>query len=356
MPALTAEFFTDPLSPWCWAAQPTIRRLTAELEDVELVPRSVLLLPDTSRADLLPDGVSAEQLGAHFSAAVRGSGMPAAPELWDDAVPTSSWPACAAVASVREAAPGRVEAFLHRVREAAFAAGEPVDETARLVELAREVGGIDAGALERALADGGAAAALEGDLERAREVAREIDAGAEVRGTVRRLPAAPRRADGTVPAPSIGADEAGADADPSSDDEEADADELVGPPAIRFGRDDGVVVANPHVGYSRLVSIAGRSIPRSVEGLSDKYGTGRLAVHVPREVAESLSSRDFLPAIRSYVERFDRVFVAEVAAGTGLSPRTCRSGLETLAARGAVRRVDEDGHAWRTIDGGRAGT
>lgn len=343
MPELEAEYFTDPLSPWCWGVQPGLRRLQFEFEDLTLVPRMTLLLPDTAREELLPDGVSPEELGPRFAEEVGTSGMPVAPDLWAAEAPTSSWPACAAVAYVRDRSPGRVGPFLYRVREAAFAQGAVVDTPATLRALASEVGGIDGEELAGALDDGRAADALATDLDRARSAARELDAGAEARGDVGRLLASPRRPTGEVPLPDEPADE--------PEDVEASPETRVAPPAIWFHLEGGAVFADPRIGYGRLATIGGRAIPAQVEGLSDKYGTGRLSMHIPQDVAESLSSREFLPQVEAFVTRFERVYLAELTAGTGLSPATCRGCLETLTERGVVQPLDAAGTGWRIIDG-----
>lgn len=340
MSALEAEYFTDPLSPWCWGAQPALRRLQYEFEDLTLVPRLTLLLPDTARVELLPEGVAPDELGAQFAAEVGPSGMPVAPDLWADEPPTSSWPACAAVAYVRDRSPARVGPFLYRVREAAFAEGAAVDTPDALRALASEVGGLDAEDLAGALDDGRAAQALATDLDRARSAARELDAGAEARGDIGRLLAAARRPDGEVP-PLEAPDE--------PDDEPPET--LVSPPAIWFHLEGGAVFADPRIGFGRLATIGGRAIPAQVEGLSDKYGTGRLSMHIPQDVAESLSFREFLPQVRAYVTRFERVYLAEITVATGLSPATCRGCLETLTERGVVQPLHTAGAGWRIIDG-----
>jgi hypothetical protein len=294
-------------------------------------------------------------------AAVRGSGMPIADDCWADGRPSSRL-ACAAVAWVREAAPDRVLAYLHRVREATFVTGEPVDEPAGLQALADQVGGIETAALAAALEDGRAEAALADDLERVRAIAAELDAGTvEVRGELGRLAVGPRLAALGREGPAATGDEPSSDGvappEPAEgsdrDDDEPDAPEtMVAPPAIRFRTDDRAVVADLRIGYQRLASVGGRAIPSHVESLSDKYGTGRLAMHLSRDVAEALSSREFVDEVRAFVDRFERVCLAEVAAGTGRSPATCRGLLQALAEAGVVEPVAA-GETWRMIEGSR---
>ncbi|MFB6131151.1 MAG: DsbA family protein, partial [Salinigranum sp.] len=192
MPAAPAEFFTDPLSPWGWAAQPTLRRLRVEFDDLTLVPRTTVVLPDTSRSAWLPPNVEdASALPSVWRDVAASTGMPVTSTLWEDGVPTGSRDACAAVASVRETAPGSALPFLRRVREAVFVEGRRMDDAAELAAAARDVEGVDPDALRRALGDGRAAAALEDDLTRAVDVGSELPS-VEVRGTVGTLPATPR--------------------------------------------------------------------------------------------------------------------------------------------------------------------
>lgn len=351
MTALLAEYFTDPLSPWCWAAQPTIRRLQYAFDDLELVPRLTLRFPEA----VPPDGLAAEgEVSAErATAAIRSAGMPVADDLWADGRPSSRLPS-AAVAVVRETATERVDAYLRRVRETAFATGESVDTVNGLRALADAVGGIDATALAAALEDGRATAALAEDIKRASAVAAELDDGSvEVRGEVGRLPVDPRlEALGVAePNQSDGGETNGESDDIPERGGEDDPPTMVAPPSIRFQTDDRVIVADPRIGFQRLGSVGGRAIPDHVESLSDKYGTGRLAMHLPRDVAESLSSREFVDEIRAYVARFERACLAEIAAGTGRSPETCRGCLQALADAGVVEPIAA-GDTWRMIEGG----
>ena len=330
MGPLVVDYFTDPLSPWCWAAQPTVRRLAYEVPDLEIRPRMTVVFPTGEPA--------AE--GAPYAAVARDSGMPVADGLWADGVP-SSLLASAAVAAVRSLAPDRVDAYLRRLREAAFVDGDLLDDPDRLRAVAAETAGLEADAVAEALGSDRAAEALLEDLEFGRETAARLDDGSlEARGSVERLDAARRTAaverlvpDATRP-------------------EDAGADTMVAPPTLRIETDDAAAVADLRIGYQRLVAaLGGRAVPRDVSGLSDKFGTGRLAVHVPRPLAESLSTRDYVAEVRPFVHRFGRVYVAEVAAGTGRSVETCRAALEALEAQGEVERVDDAGEGWRMIEG-----
>ena len=344
MASVTVEQFTDPFSPWCWAAQPTLRRLRYEFDDVEWTPRMTLLVPEgwgpgePDQADV--DARDDAMRRTRWAAAAASSGMPIADGLWTDAL-SSSRLACSAVALIRETAPDRALPTLRRLRVAAIAEGRALDEVDEVAAVAGEVEGVEAAAVRRGLGEGRAADALEADLERAVEIADELDA-VEVRGDVRLLDAAGRLR-------SMRSGPPGRDAADSDDSEEDDSGEskLLGPPALRIER-DSVVVADPRLSFGRLASAFGRAVPKTGIEIDDKFATSRMAMHVPRDVAESLSSQDFGATVRPFLARFGRAYLPEVVAGTGVSRDTCRSALASLVERGEAERTGPE--EWRIVD------
>ena len=72
-------------------------------------------------------------------------------------------------------------------------------------------------------------------------------------------------------------------------------------------------------------------------------------MHVPREVAESLSAQDFAAEVAPYLRRFGRAYLPEVVAATGRSPETCVEALGRLVDRGDAARLGP--REWRTVDG-----
>jgi len=343
MTTVVVEQFTDPFSPWCWAAQPTLRRLRYEFEDVAWTPRMALLLPDPSEGTGSGEGGEEDESTddamrrTRWAATAASGGMPVADGLWADALPSSRL-ACAAVAFVRETAPDRALSTLRRLRVAAVAEGRALEEVDEVAAVAGEVEGVDAATVGRGLVNGRAADALEADLERAVEVADELDA-VEVRGDVRLLDAMER----------LGSMGPGRDAADSGDGGGDDSDEpkLLGPPALRIER-DSVVVADPRLSFGRLASAFGRAVPQTGIEIDDKFATSRMAMHVPRDVAESLSSQDFGATVRPYLARFGRAYLPEVVAGTGVSRDTCRSALDSLVERGEAERAGPE--EWRIVD------
>lgn len=332
MAPVAVDHFTDPFSPWCWAAQPTLRRLRHEFEGVEWTPRMTVLLPGGD-ADWPPDDAEdAAALRDAWAAAAGATGMPVADDLWVDRLPASR-PACAAVAFLRETAPDRALAVLRRLRVAAFAEGRGFDDPETVSALAAEVDGVERAPVERALADGRAEDALEADLRLAVEVASRLD-DVDVRGDVSTRPAGPRLGDAAL-------------YEESNDDGGPGEPVLVGPPTLRVESEDETIVADAGLPFGRLASALGRSVPRTGVDAGDKYATGRMAMHIGREAAESLSGRDFQEAVRPYLARFGSAYLPEVVSGTGLSRETCRSTLATLVEAGEVEQVGPA--EWRTV-------
>ncbi|MFP4591356.1 MAG: DsbA family protein [Halobacteriales archaeon] len=362
--SIEVEQFTDPFSPWCWAAQPTLRRLRYEFraDGLTWTPRMTVLLPGSASggavasAAPLGDGEDLDGLRARWAEVAATSGMPVADDLWAERVPTSR-PACEAIAFVRETVPAAVLAVLRQLREAAFSAGRAIDGPAEVAAVAGGVEAVEATAVERGLLDGRAAAALAADLERAVAVADEVRSGAiETRGDVTMLPAAGRLPAGSGEQPgrtAVSAPRTDPVEDPVVAPEDRSADrQLVAPPALRVTRAAGpAVLVDARLSYRRLASAFGRSVPDTGIEIGDKFATSRMAMHVPREVAESLSGQDFAGEVRPYLARFGRAYLPEIVDGTGLSPATCRETLDGLVARGEVERVGA--REWRIIDEGR---
>jgi len=369
MATVSVEHFTDPFSPWCWAAQPTLRRLRYAFSDVEWTPRMTVLLPEAPAGPLpgdVGDGAgddaadgggtdgeasADEARRARWAEAAASTGMPVADDLWPGRLP-SSRPACAAVAFVRQTAPERTLTVLRRLREAAFVDGRVLDAPGEVAAVAGEVDGVDERAVRRGLDDGRAAAALDEDVARAVAVAGELEA-VEVRGDVSVLPAGNRLASKvTAGAGDEGAGASGPEAESEAVDaaspDEPEEPTLVGPPALRVETAGSVTVADARLPFGRLSTAFGRSVPQTGVEIDDKFATSRMAMHLPREMAESLSSQDFDAEVRPYLARFGRAYVPEVVAGTGVSRDTCLHALLSLEARGVVERLG--GGEWRIVD------
>src|SRR4051812_45402078 len=93
MEMIDVVYFTDPLCPWSWAAEPAVRRLEAEFGDQVRFRYAMVGMAQE---------VDAEHELRELLDAVEKSGMPADPRVWTAAPPRSSHPACLAVKAATE--------------------------------------------------------------------------------------------------------------------------------------------------------------------------------------------------------------------------------------------------------------
>lgn len=164
-PTIHVRFFTDPLSAWCWGTEPAWLHLVEaygphlalELRMVGLY-QSLEEVTESASAFHRPDQIAMQwEEVAHFT------GMPLDSEIWLEAPPASSWPACAAVKAAEAEDPTLAQRFLRRLREAALCERRDVADPAVLAALAGEAG-LDVPRLEEALASGTAGDAFNEDL------------------------------------------------------------------------------------------------------------------------------------------------------------------------------------------------
>jgi len=193
--------FDDPLDPRGWVLEPVRRRVAFAFPDVEWTVRAVGMVESWDAYD----GAEVEGGRAGMAAAcarlAEQYGMPIDEFLWFDDPPTSSWPACRAIAAAglqdetADAVDGPVAArrLLRATREATFARRRSMSDERALETLVAGVPGLDGDAVAAALADGRADAAFEA----AREAAAALDAPGVTRSGGRcELPAVLVRADG----------------------------------------------------------------------------------------------------------------------------------------------------------------
>jgi putative protein-disulfide isomerase len=163
MAAREVTIFTDPYSPWAWAAEPHLRRLEVEFGD-QVRPTFVIVGLHRQITD--PVAVALASVDA-----AAASGMPVDPRVFLRDPPSSTHPAGLAIQAVAEQ--GRVGAYLRRLQESVFVEGRRMDSAPALLDAAREVGGLD---LDRLRVDFGSAAMLEAfgaQIERAQRVPAE---------------------------------------------------------------------------------------------------------------------------------------------------------------------------------------
>src|SRR3954453_19241841 len=137
MPMIHVDYFTDPLCPWSWAAEPTLRRLEVEFSgQVQITYVMVGMARETDPSHLL-----AETLEAAAS-----SGMPSDARIWLDGAPRTSFPACMAVKAAAEQ--GLDGPFLRRLRVGVMTARERIDNPEAFLAAARDVPGLDVARLD----------------------------------------------------------------------------------------------------------------------------------------------------------------------------------------------------------------
>lgn len=137
MEMIDVVYFTDPLCPWCWSAEPRLRRLEAEFGD-QVRMRYVVV------------GLAKEIDAAHelreLLDAVEESGMPADPRVWIEGPPRSSYPACMATKAAAEQ--GLDGPYLRRLRLGVMTRRERADNAEALLAAARDVAGLDVARFE----------------------------------------------------------------------------------------------------------------------------------------------------------------------------------------------------------------
>ena len=141
MDVLEAFYYTDPMCARSWGAEPARRRAEREYAGgVELT----YVMGGLAREFGPPAGLLREWL-----AVAEHSGMPVDPRLWLDAPPHGSFPACIAVIVAAEQ--GCAGAYLRRAREAVALQRRALDHASALIEIARDVPGLDVARFENGL-------------------------------------------------------------------------------------------------------------------------------------------------------------------------------------------------------------
>lgn len=157
-------YFTDPLCPWSWAAEPALRRLETEFpEGLDVTYVMVGMARE----------VDAEHLLAETLDAVESSGMAADPRVWIQAPPRSSYPACLAVKAAAEQ--GLDGPYLRRLRLGLMTGRERIDSAETLVAAARDVAGLDLPRFEIDLRSNAIVEAFAADRERAQAACGESE-------------------------------------------------------------------------------------------------------------------------------------------------------------------------------------
>jgi len=149
-------YFTDPACPRSWAAEPALARLHTEFGADVLI---TYVMGGLAREFDRPLAVLGEILQTSAD-----SGMPADPRGWLDRPPRSSYPACLAVRAAAEQ--GLTGEFLRAARVALMCRRRRLDAPDALVELAREVPGLQIDRFAIDLASNAITESFGADLER----------------------------------------------------------------------------------------------------------------------------------------------------------------------------------------------
>ncbi|HEY8637731.1 MAG TPA: DsbA family protein [Solirubrobacteraceae bacterium] len=164
MAEVRVAIHTDPACPWSWAAEPALRRLAVEFG---AGLRFTYVMGGLARAFERP-----LETMRHWIDAGVASGMPVDPRLWLDAPPASSYPACLAVKAAAEQ--GLDEPYLRRCREGLAYERRKLDNGPALVDVARQVDGLDVDRFRIDLESGAILEAFGADLDRTRAAAPEL--------------------------------------------------------------------------------------------------------------------------------------------------------------------------------------
>jgi predicted DsbA family dithiol-disulfide isomerase len=156
-------YYTDPMCPWSWAIEPSLRKLAAEFGP-ELSFSYVMCGMAREIGD--PTKVASEALEA-----ADHSGMPVDARVWLASPPRSSHPACLAVKAASEQ--GDPGPYLRRLREGVMCRRRKLDTADALIEEARAVLGLDVDRLRLALSSHAILEAFGADLDRCGAVAPE---------------------------------------------------------------------------------------------------------------------------------------------------------------------------------------
>jgi predicted DsbA family dithiol-disulfide isomerase len=166
---VSVRYYTDPVCPWSWGIEPSIRKLMVEFADAlgwTFVMSGLardLSRDGTDRAGADLDQVYGRQVREWLIAADR-TGMPFDPLLWVESPITTSYPACMAVKAAGDQARDGGYRYLRGLREGLICERRKLDHSEALVEAARKVG-LDVERFRIDLRSHGTTEAFASDLE-----------------------------------------------------------------------------------------------------------------------------------------------------------------------------------------------
>jgi len=142
---VSVRYYTDPVCPWSWGIEPSVRKLMVEFGDTlgwTFVMGGLardLSKTGTDRAEVGLEQVYGRLIREWLIAADR-TGMPFDPLLWVESPITTSYPACMAVKAATHQAEDGGYGYLRRLREGLICERRKLDHVEALVEEARKAG------------------------------------------------------------------------------------------------------------------------------------------------------------------------------------------------------------------------
>jgi protein-disulfide isomerase-like protein with CxxC motif len=177
---VSVRYYTDPVCPWSWGIEPSVRKLMVEFGDAL---GWTFVMGGLAR-DLSKEGIDRAEGGLEqvygrlireWLIAADRTGMPFDPLLWVESPITTSYPACMAVKAATDQATDNGYRYLRRLREGLICERRKLDHVEALVEEGRKAG-LDVGRFRIDLRSHGTTEAFGSDLE---DPARLGDAGAQ---------------------------------------------------------------------------------------------------------------------------------------------------------------------------------
>jgi putative protein-disulfide isomerase len=172
---VSVSYYTDPLCPWSWGIEPSIRKLMIEFgEALEWTIVMGGLARDVLASRSQPAGLGEQQVYARlireWLVAAEQTRMPYDPLLWAEGPVASSYPACMAFRAASEQGPDAAHRYLRRLREGLMTERRKLDGAEALVEEARAAG-LDVERFRLDLRSHAITEAFAADLDRSRELA-----------------------------------------------------------------------------------------------------------------------------------------------------------------------------------------
>lgn len=192
----TVRFYTDPVCPWSWGAEPALRRLMWEFEgELEITWVMGGLARRYGREYRDEEGAIGSgpdcfaDLISHWLDVSARTGMPTDPRIWTENPLSSTYPACQAVKAAADQGSDAAYRYLRRLREGVMLERRKLDHMEALVAEAGSAG-LDRSRFEIDLGSHASTEAFAADLEEVRDPppeAREADAVRRTEGGKERV-------------------------------------------------------------------------------------------------------------------------------------------------------------------------